>query len=179
MAQGKPNSCVCCDHPQRSAIDRAIVAGDSLRDIGTMFGTSKNAVQRHKNGCMKQTLSQTTDSAPTPEPLEYKTATEVARGEDLQKWSKGILGKAVSYMNQAEAAGDLRTACSAIREARGCIELLGRFQGELGPNSQVNVQVNNIPSLTTSPEYPILMRVLDRHPEIRDELNQALQEAGL
>jgi len=31
MAQGKPNSCVICEHPQRTAIDRAIMAGDSLR----------------------------------------------------------------------------------------------------------------------------------------------------
>jgi hypothetical protein len=29
------------------------------------------------------------------------------------------------------------------------------------------------------PEWPILMRVLDHHPEIREELTAALQEAGL
>lgn len=176
MAQGKPHSCVICDHTQRSAIDRAIMAGDSLRDIATMFKTSKDAVHRHKNGCMK---IGTVTATPTAEPPEYRTPAEVAHNDDLRKWSRGILGKSISFMNAAEAAGDLRTAVSAVREARGCIELLGKVTGELGPSSQVNVQVNNIPSLTTAPEWAVLMRVLDRHPEIREELAAALKEAGL
>ncbi len=165
-----------CEHPQRTAIDRAIVAGDSLRAIATTFATSKDAVYRHKNVCMQRGAATVT---PTAEPPAYQTAPEVARGEDLKKWSRGILAKSIKYMNAAEDAGDLRTACAAVREARGCIELLGRVTGELGPNNQVNVQVNNAPSLTTSPEWPVLIRVLSNHPEIHAELNKALQEAGL
>jgi hypothetical protein len=69
-------------------------------------------------------------------------ARQIAQGEDLLKWTKGILGKSVSYMNQAEAAGDLRTAISAIREARCCIELLGKVTGELSTNPQTAIQVN-------------------------------------
>ena len=104
-------------------------------------------------------------------------AKEIAKGDDLLRYVKGILGKAVSYMNQAEAAGDLRTACSAVREARGCIELLGKVTGELGPNNQLNVQVN-MPSMRDSPEWPIFIRIIEKHPAIKAELNQALLEAG-
>jgi hypothetical protein len=104
-------------------------------------------------------------------------AKQIAKGEDLLKWTKGILGKAVSYMNQAEAAGDLRTACSAIREARGCVELLGKVTGELGPNSQLNVQVN-VPSMRDAPEWNTFIRIIEKYPAIKAELNQALLESG-
>lgn len=139
MAQGKRDSCVCCDHDQRIAIDRAIMAGDSLRDIATMFKTSKDAVHRHKTICLQRGAIPVTPTEAPVEPPEYKTAVEVAKNEDLRKWSKGILGKAISFMNAAESSGDLRTAVSAVREARGCIELLGRVQGDLGPNTAVQV----------------------------------------
>jgi len=58
------------------------------------------------------------------------------------------------------------------------LELNARLTGELSPN-QVNVAVLNTPSLQQSPEWGPLMQVLDRHPEIRVELTEALQEAGL
>jgi hypothetical protein len=105
-------------------------------------------------------------------------AKEIAKGDDLLRYVKGILGKAVSYMNQAEAAGDLRTACSAIREARGCVELLGKVTGELGPNNQLNVQVNNVPSMRDAPEWGVFVRLIEKYPAIKAELNQALLESG-
>jgi hypothetical protein len=69
-------------------------------------------------------------------------AKQIAQGEDLLRYTKGLLGRTISYMNQAEAAGDLRTAISAVREARGCVELLGKVTGELCTNAQTAVQIN-------------------------------------
>jgi len=58
------------------------------------------------------------------------------------------------------------------------LELNARLTGELSPN-QVNVAVLNTPSMQQSPEWPIVIRVLDHHPEIKQELTEALQGAGL
>ena len=48
--------------------------------------------------------------------------------------------RALSILDTAEGAGDLRTALGGIREARGCLELLGRLEGDLEPPT-VNVMV--------------------------------------
>ena len=42
-------------------------------------------------------------------------------------------------LEQAEASEDLRTAVSAIREARGCVELLGKLAGQLKDSPTINV----------------------------------------
>ena len=170
--------CQICDHPQHAAIDLCITNGDSLRKIGTMFGTDKNAVQRHKNICMKRTgpvLS------PAPVPV-YQTPEQVAVTERVSISIINRVSSLVAVLEQqaTECASDkdrrnMTATATALLKA---LELNARLTGELGPNGQVYLQVN-MPSLTTAPEYPILMKVLDRHPEIRQELTAALQEAGL
>ena len=159
-------ACTICSHPKVTEINRALVKGTSCREIASQYRVGYMSVHRHKdNGHIPASIA------------KAEEAKEIAKGDDLLRYVKGILGKAVSYMNQAEAAGDLRTACSAIREARGCVELLGKVTGELGPNNQVNVQVN-IPSMMDSPEWPIFIRIVEKHPAIKAELNQALLEVG-
>lgn len=41
--------CSICTNPQRAEIDKALVAGESLRDIAGRFGTSRTTLGRHKN----------------------------------------------------------------------------------------------------------------------------------
>ena len=42
---------------------------------------------------------------------------------------RGLQGKALAILTKAEAAGDLRTALGAIREARSSLELLAKMLG--------------------------------------------------
>jgi hypothetical protein len=44
--------------------------------------------------------------------------------------------KAVGILANAQAAGDLRTALIAVREARGCLELIAKLNGELALPAQ-------------------------------------------
>ena len=83
-------------------------------------------------------------------------------------------------LDRCVAAGDLRSEINALREARELTKLRAQLTGKLTTGSQiaVGVSVNTSPSLMQSPEWPVLMRILDRHSEIRDELTNALREAG-
>ena len=44
-----PRPCSVCMHPQRHAIDRALMAGAAFRNIAARFGTSTTAVHRHRH----------------------------------------------------------------------------------------------------------------------------------
>lgn len=40
--------CTVCRHPERAAIDKALVAGEPFRNLAERFGTSATALHRHK-----------------------------------------------------------------------------------------------------------------------------------
>jgi len=43
-----PRTCKACNHRKREEIDRALIKGDSFRDIAGRYAISKSALQRHK-----------------------------------------------------------------------------------------------------------------------------------
>ncbi len=43
-----PRSCTICQHPQREALDRALVGGAALSETAALFRVSSDAVSRHK-----------------------------------------------------------------------------------------------------------------------------------
>ena len=43
-----PRSCTICEHPEREAIDRALVGETSNLSVSSLFGVSESAVLRHK-----------------------------------------------------------------------------------------------------------------------------------
>jgi hypothetical protein len=86
--------------------------------------------------------------------------------------------RASRILNDCEVEKDRKHEIAAMREARGLLELQSRLMGQLGPSTAVQVNVG-LQSITNAPEYPVLIRVLEHHPEIHAELVAALQEAGL
>ena len=51
-----PRTCTVCAHPRRPAIDRALVARQSLRDIAGQFSLTKSALERHRREHLPATL---------------------------------------------------------------------------------------------------------------------------
>jgi hypothetical protein len=121
-----PQRCSLCFHPDRDAIDRDLLAQRPYRHMAAHYGTSTGALQRHKEHL--------------PVALTQATAAEaIAHGDDLLAQVRGLQAKAERILSQAEASGKLTVALQAIREARGCLELLGKLMGELGGKTTVNV----------------------------------------
>jgi hypothetical protein len=44
-----PRPCSICIHPQRQAIDHALITGEAFRNMAPRFGTSVTALHRHKH----------------------------------------------------------------------------------------------------------------------------------
>lgn len=154
-----PRPCTICTHDQRQAIDAALVAGGAFRGIARQYAVSDDALRRHKQDHIPQALAQAQEAA------------DVAHADDLLAQVRELQAKTQNILVQAEAAGDLRTALGAIREARGNLELLARLLGELNESRVVNIyQAPEWISLRT-----VIVGALDAHPEARMAVVQALE----
>jgi len=146
-----PRTCSICRHPDRAAIDRALVAGDAYRTIAQRTGTSATALHRHRADHIPVKLARA------------DAATQTADASDLLTEVRALRRKAYSLLLKAEAAGDIRTALAGVREARACLELLGEMEGEIDRRPIVNVLV--------APEWvavrSALMAALLPYPEAR------------
>ncbi len=107
-----PRACTVCIHPERAAIDAALVAGGSLRDIAGQFTLSKSSLERHKADHLPALL------------VKAAATSETERAGDLLAEARALKARTMKILDRAERVGDLRVALQAIREARGCIDLL-------------------------------------------------------
>jgi hypothetical protein len=140
-----------------------------LRDVGRQFGVSKSSVDRHKKAHLPSKLIK---AAETREVVQAGSLLDQLL--DINKETKKVLKE----MRTAGDEKDNRGALFALRRLERQLELQAQLLGQLGPSTAVQVNVG-LQTITTAPDYPILMKVLDRHPEIRQELTEALQGAGL
>ncbi len=149
--------CTVCNHPQRNEVDKALVNGESLRMIGKRFDISYSSVNRHKEHI--------------PGALaKAQKAIEVFKGDDLLREVMELQSRATAILDKAELAGDLPTALRAIREAKGCLELLAKMQGELQQEGTTNIHIH--PSWVEI--RTTILQALTPYPEARVMLAEVL-----
>ena len=155
-----PRHCTVCDHPDREAIDVALVAGGSLRDIAGQFRISKSALARHKGSHIPAALA------------KAQEAQEVAEADNLLAQVRQLQTRTLSILDRAERASELRTALAAIGEARRNLELLGKLAGELQQEGTVTI--------VTHPDWlrlrALILATLEPFPAVRVLLVQRLGE---
>jgi len=135
-------TCAVCSHPSRAEIDRHLVEKVSLRDIAGRFGVSRSALSRHA-GHIPGAL------------VAAKGAEEAAQAETLLAQVQGLVKRATGILDRAERTGELQAALGAIREVRGCLELLGKLNGELrtGVNAIAVANAQTVPVRTLGDFY--------------------------
>ena len=159
-----PRPCSVCAHPERDAIDKALVANAANRRIAAQYAVSEQAIRRHRESHLPQKLT------------KAEAAAEVAQADDLLREVRALRSKAYALLLKAEAAGDYRTALAGVREARGCLELLAELEGELDRRPVVNLLV--VPEWLTVRRA--LLAALATYPEARVAVANRLMtlEAG-
>ncbi len=66
--------------------------------------------------------------------VKASEAEEIVRADSLLGEVEALLARTDTIYAESVANGDMRLALSAIREKRGCLELMGKATGELdGP----------------------------------------------
>ena len=156
-----PRSCTICTHASLEAIDGALVRGEPNRAIARQYNLGHDAVRRHKDSHLPAKL------------VMASAAGEVADADALLSQIRTFQDRTVTILDKAEEAGELRTALSAIREARGNLELLAKLVGQLDERPVIN--------LTLSPEWlqlqAVIVGALEPFPEARGSVLSALEAA--
>jgi hypothetical protein len=103
---------------------------------------------------------------------QAQAAADSTRADGLLLQVEALKAKALGLLEAAEKAGDLRTALTGIKEARGCLELLAKLLGELDESPKVQIAL--------SAEWVELRQTiflaLEPYPEARAHLAEVLVE---
>ncbi len=155
-----PRRCTICTHKSRAKVEKALVERQAFRHIAAQFDVSTSALVRHHDDHLPAAL------------VKAQAATEAAQADALLAQVVDLRDKALGILSKAEMADDLRAAVSAIREARGCVELLGKLAGQLNEAPIVN--------LILMPEWrqlqAAILVALEPHAEARLAVASALSE---
>ena len=159
-----PRRCTICTHPERDAIDRALIAGLAFRHIAAQWGVSTGALQRHKADDLPAALARAKD------------AEDVAHGDDLLAQLRDLQATTLRLLTTAERAGKLTAAVLAVGQARQNIELLAELLNQLDRRPTLNLLI--------APEWlavrSVLLTALQPYPEARAAVAERLiaLEAG-
>jgi hypothetical protein len=130
-------TCKICSHPDRAGINKAILEQRSLRDIAGQYGVNRSSVDRHKRHIPKALA-------------KAKNAETVAESTSLLTRLKRLVEQCESAYEEARADSNWTGAAAFAREIRGCLELLGKLNGELQSGGRLTVTLATIQSLDVS-----------------------------
>jgi hypothetical protein len=148
-----PRTCTICNHSDRESIERALLAGESFRNIASRFGTSTAALVRHRDDHLTQSLvkSHEAEQVARADSLLDDVRTAGERAETMYAAAEDILARAREVKDLRTALQAIRAAVDVMREGRGYLELRGRITGEL------NKEQDAIPPIASIGEIRVLM----------------------
>jgi hypothetical protein len=153
-------TCTICTHKDIEKINKQLISGVTLRDIANQFGTSKSSLERHKAGHLPKTIA------------KAQEVQEIAQADSLLDQLTNLREKALDILQKAEDSGDLKTALMGIREARGCLELLAKIEGQLNDRPQINIYLTE----QWRQVGIVLLRALQEYPEARQKAAIAIMD---
>ncbi len=129
-------TCTICAHPDRAAIDTALIGGEAVRAVASRYVTNgrplgRMAMQRHKDEHLPAVL------------VKAKEVEEVTRGLDVVKQLRTINGVTMQILSEARQRKDPEVALKAIDRIQKQIELQAKLLGDLDERPVVNILVSD------------------------------------
>jgi len=103
-----PRTCLACSSSEREAIDKALVAGEPLRNIAKRVSISPAGLLRHKSHVAGAIV-------------KAQERREEKLGDTIFDEIRRLQGKALELLGKMESEGDYRGAIVASREVRECL----------------------------------------------------------
>lgn len=158
-----PRRCTICTHPRREEIDRALVEGESFRNIAERFGVSLGALHRHREHVQDD----------VQQAIEAKA---VRSGRSVLDRIRELNREARSLLEEARSKGRYAAAVQAIGAATRLLELEAKLLGKLDERPSVNVQMGMAVMVPKGVLEAIYRAVLDAPEEVRERVALALAE---
>lgn len=161
---GRP--CSICSHPQRSEIDRQLIAGISVHKIAGNFNVTHQSLRRHRDAHVSRSVvaAAARERHEAADQYDDNLLSEV---RTLQKKVEGL--GAAAYRN-----GDIRGAISAVTNAAKMVELRAKLDGQIAASTTVNVLV----SAEFRTIQVAILGALESHPEAKRAVIEALDKIG-
>ena len=122
------------NHPHRNIIVKRLATEDEYSDILRDFpDLTWDDLDYYKQKKLPDVLSKSND---------LKIGAEEIRGTQTLAEVRALKTRALGILEEAQKAGDLKTALLGIREARGCLELCMKAEGQIDKQPQVNILLN-------------------------------------
>ena len=134
-----PRACTVCQHPQRPAIEGAVVAGESAPRIAAIHRVSDDAITRHRRHML----------VPLQEAQAVRAAVTADQAEQVQQalnvvqQLKAINSASLAVLREARVCGDGDLALKAVDRVQRQIELQAKLLGDLDERPVVNVLVSS------------------------------------
>lgn len=123
--------CAVCSHLKRPAIDIAIARGETWTNIGRLYALSGSTVRSHAEKCLREALRSSPDERSI---LKAAAKTARERCHSLLATAEQLIERAAT-----DEEASYRDRAALITAAKGALELLGRFSGEIGPAAEILV----------------------------------------
>jgi len=151
-------SCSICAHRQRKAIDKALIAGESIRTVAGRYGVPKSTLADHKahldtvagpvvaEVAAARAVAVRVAEAEVREALVDTTRTTLQRVQDLGGTALKCLARVTGKLDGPDpdvpdALFDARGAAALMGQSLKALELQAKLLGELQSGTQVNVLV--------------------------------------
>lgn len=150
-------------HPDSKIIITRLASGEEYSKIVEDFPDLRwQDLDYYKQKKLPEIISKSPD---------LKAEVESAQGNATLTEVRELKVQALEILGQAQKAGDLKTALLGIREARGCLELCLKAEGQLKDGSQITI-INN-------PEWvelrTVIIQALDGFPQAKEAVVNAIR----
>jgi hypothetical protein len=175
-----PRRCTICTHPDRHAVEKALIAQEPFRSMASRFDVSTSALVRHRKVHLPARLVQAQQAGGDPEATDLAQFAESRQTEDQRqaldalKQLQAINAACLEVLTKARSSGNDGTLLRAVDRIHRQIELQARLLGELQEGQAVNVVI--LPEWHRIRE--LLVEAVGPHPEAREAVVKALKHAG-
>jgi hypothetical protein len=115
-------ACKLDRHPNRDALDRAIISGTPFSALRTAFDATNGTLSRHRNVCIREMLNAAIESRP---------AERAELGSNLLTRVEELIATTKEILTTAKTKEDLKSATNAVGALTRLLELLGKLDGSL------------------------------------------------
>jgi hypothetical protein len=123
-----PRTCTVCTHPERAAIDQALIAGEAAQQIAARYcSLSRPAIQRHKAEHLPESM------------LRAKVADDISHALDIFKQLRAINAASLQVLDRARQSGDGELVLKSVDRIQRQIELQAKLRGELDERAHIDV----------------------------------------